>query len=399
MSAIRPIKTEQDYELALARVDEIFDAEPDTAEGDELDVLTTLVEAYEEDRFPVGLPSAIAAIKFRMEQEDLSQADLKPYIGSSAKVSEILSGKRQLTLKMVRALNEHLGIPADVLIRSGTVPDNFQSIDWQRFPLAEMAKLGWIPSAKDIKDRAEEIMRDLIERAGGCNALGFALYRKNDASRKNAKTNPYALKAWCIYVLAKARETTLDRKYIPGTVTLEFLREVAKLSSQDGGPKLAQEFLAEHGIALVIAQRLKNTHLDGAAMITAEGRPVIGVTLRYDRIDNFWFCLLHELAHLGRHIDNGQGEFFVDDLTLAAGEDPREKEADEWAEEGLIPAELWDRHPVRTKPSGMNIISLAGTLQIHPAIVAGRVRHERKNYNLFSHFVGQGEVSKHLSFA
>jgi HTH-type transcriptional regulator / antitoxin HigA len=398
MSTIRPIKTEKDYELALARVDEIFDAKPDTSEGDELDVLTTLIEAYEDDHFPVGLPDPIAAIKFRMEQQELTQADLKPYLGGSAKVSEVLSGKRELTLKMIRALNEHLGIPAEVLIRGGSMPSDLEAIDWQRFPLSEMAKLGWIESARDLKDRAEEIMRGLIERAGGCNTLGFALYRKNDTARKNAKTNPYALKAWCIYVLAKAREAELSGKYKPGTVTPEFLLEVAKLSSRDEGPRLAQEFLAQHGIALVIAHRLKGTHLDGAAMITPEGRPVIGMTLRYDRIDNFWFCLLHELAHIGRHIENGQGEFFVDDLSLAAGEDRREQEADEWAEEGLIPAELWNSHPVRTKPTVTNTISLANTLGVHPAIIAGRVRHESDNYNLLSHFVGQGEVSKHLSF-
>ena len=87
MSAIRPLKTDKDYELALARVDEIFDAEPDTAEGDELDVLTTLIEAYEDVHFPIEMPSPISAIKFRMEQEELSQADLNPYFGSSAKVA------------------------------------------------------------------------------------------------------------------------------------------------------------------------------------------------------------------------------------------------------------------------------------------------------------------------
>ena len=399
MSTIRPIRTDQDYQAVLARVGDIFEAEPDTAEGDELDVLTTLISAYEDQHYPIELPDPITAIKFRMEQQGLSQSDLKPYIGTSSKVSEVLSGKRPLTLKMICALNEHLGIPAEVLIRSGSMPDDLTDIDWQRFPLNEMAKLGWIKGACDLMDRAEEIMRDLIARAGGCATLPAVLYRKNDSSRKNAKMNPYALKAWCIYVLAKGREANLAGEYVPGSITLEFLGEVARLSSREEGPRVAQEFLSAHGIALIPAERLNNTHLDGAAMITPEGRPVIGMTLRYDRIDNFWFCLLHELAHVGKHIESGRGDFFVDDLKLDSAGDQLEAEADEWAVEASIPRKRWTAHPISVRATSNNVISLAQSLQIHPAIVAGRVRFLNKNYQLLSSFVGVGEVTKYLNFA
>ena len=97
----------------------------------------------------------------------------------------------------------------------------------------------------------------------------------------------------------------------------------------------AREFLAGHGIALRVERHLPKTHLDGAALRLPGKPPVIGLTLRHDRIDNFWFCLLHELAHLGRHLD-GRAEGFVDDLDLP-GDDAREAEADEWAQEALIP--------------------------------------------------------------
>ena len=114
---INPIRTEKDYESACVRIDELMDAVPGSAEYDELDVLTDLVERYENKHEPMGYPSPIAAIEFRMEQGMLSPEDLVPFIGSRVKVSEVLSGKRSITLPMARALHEHLGIPAEVLIR------------------------------------------------------------------------------------------------------------------------------------------------------------------------------------------------------------------------------------------------------------------------------------------
>lgn len=117
MSAIKPVRTEEDYEEALARIDALMDAAPGSPEGDELDVLADLVELYESRREPMGYPSPLAAIEFRMEQAGLSPRDLIPFIGSRAKVSEVLSGKRAITMPMARALYEHLGIRADVLLR------------------------------------------------------------------------------------------------------------------------------------------------------------------------------------------------------------------------------------------------------------------------------------------
>ena len=143
---------------------------------------------------------------------------------------------------------------------------------------------------------------------------------------------------------------------------------------------------------------LPRTHLDGAALRLASGRPVIGLTLRYDRIDNFWFCLLHELAHVGLHLDSDKDVAFVDDHTLRdiedGGQNPKEKEADEWAENALIPEAVWESSPVRAKPTAMGVISLAQSLQVHPAIIAGRIRHERRNYRLLSQFVGTGQVRR-----
>lgn len=117
MKNIKLIKTAEDYSLALKKIDSLFDAEPDTEKGDELELLVTLIEIYEKDHFPISNPSPLEAIKFRMDQMNLTPKDLIQYIGSKSKVSEVLSGKRTLSLNMIRRLNEGLGIPAEVLIQ------------------------------------------------------------------------------------------------------------------------------------------------------------------------------------------------------------------------------------------------------------------------------------------
>src|SRR5215469_15087037 len=108
---IRPIKNRKDYDTALARIEELMDAKAGSAEADELEVLSTLVDLYEDQHFPIDLPTPIDAIKFRMDQQGLANRDLEPFIGSRAKVSEVLSGKRGLSLQMIRALHDNLGIP------------------------------------------------------------------------------------------------------------------------------------------------------------------------------------------------------------------------------------------------------------------------------------------------
>src|SRR5580698_9818158 len=111
------IKTESDYTAALARVEKLMEAKPNTAQGDELEVLSLLVHDYEERVFPIDKPDPVAAIRFRMEQQGLTNKDLVPFLGSRSRVSEVLSGRRSLSLKMIRALAGGLRIPADVLLQ------------------------------------------------------------------------------------------------------------------------------------------------------------------------------------------------------------------------------------------------------------------------------------------
>jgi HTH-type transcriptional regulator/antitoxin HigA len=114
---IKPIRTKTDHRNALKEIEKLMNAQAGTPEGERLDVLATLVEAYERKHFPMDLPDAVEAIKFRMEQSGLAPKDLVPIIGRLNRVYEILSRKRPLTLPMIRALHEKLGIPSELLIR------------------------------------------------------------------------------------------------------------------------------------------------------------------------------------------------------------------------------------------------------------------------------------------
>jgi len=117
MMNIRPIKTEADYQAALRQIERLFEAKLNTPEGDSLEVLTTLVEAYEDRHYSIPLPDPVEAIRYYMETRSLTRRDLEPYIGTRARVSEVLNRKRPLSLGMIRKLNAGLGIPAEVLIQ------------------------------------------------------------------------------------------------------------------------------------------------------------------------------------------------------------------------------------------------------------------------------------------
>jgi HTH-type transcriptional regulator/antitoxin HigA len=114
---IKPIKTDADYRAALKEVETLMMAEPNTLDGEKLDVLVTLIEAYERKHFPLDLPDPVEAIKFEMEQKGLTVKDLEPMIGKSNRVYEVLNRKRSLTLKMIWKLHQELGIPAESLIK------------------------------------------------------------------------------------------------------------------------------------------------------------------------------------------------------------------------------------------------------------------------------------------
>ncbi len=120
---INPIKTELDYDLALDRVNQIFEAAPNSEEADELDILVTLIEKYELQHYPIPAPDPIEAIKFMMEQNSMNDGDLGKILNSRSRVSELFSRKRALTIKQIRVLHKKLHIPAEILIQEYTLSE------------------------------------------------------------------------------------------------------------------------------------------------------------------------------------------------------------------------------------------------------------------------------------
>jgi len=385
------IKNETDYEETLSALEGLLDLDPvpGTPENEKLELLTLLVENYESRQYQFISPKPIEAIKFRMEQQKLNPRDLIPYIGSRSKVSEVLSGKRSLTLSMIRALSSGLGIPANVLIQE----QNQDDIDWDRFPIKQMITWGWIPAPEHPRStHSEEILRPFFAEAGNLQ-LQAVFYRSSSHIRSGRSMDDYALTAWSARILARASANPPAVKYKTGTLTEKFLREVAQLSISETGPLLARDLLREQGIQVVVERHLPRTYLDGAIIMTDKLSPVIGLTLRHDRIDNFWFTLTHELAHLSLHLDN-ESSIFYDDLDMEAEDDPREREADYLAGAVLIPDEAWKQSPASHLRSPEAAEHLAKQLNIHPAIVAGRMRHDLKAYRLLNNLVGHKKVRR-----
>jgi len=395
---IRPVKTEKDYDAALARIEELWAAVPETPEGDELDILLTLVSVYEDENHPVPPPSPIEAIKFMMEQKGLKQADLVEYIGSRPRVSEILNGKRNLTLSMIRSLNKGLGIPAEILIADGSsLPKGGEAIDWSSFPVREIVKKGWVSSGYDHKTQPEEIMRDLMTQAGFADDYyqdTAACFRQG--SYRGANSNPQAVYAWLLAARARAGKLKCNVDFKRDEIDESFISKIAHLSVLKDAPLFAKEFLLSKGIKLVVVEHLNKTHIDGALMIDSTGTPIVTLSLRYDRMDNFWFTLAHELAHLVLgHVYKTEGMCIVDDLeSVSSSPDEDEKEASRVATEALMPRELWENHPARLSAEIKDVRAFARKADIHHSIVAGRIRFERGDYSLLTRYVGQGQVRK-----
>jgi len=393
------IKDENEYTQALERIEALM-AEDLGYEGErELELLGHLVDKYEQEHYPIDYPDPISAIKHRMEDLGLRQKDLAAIIGSHSKVSEVLRKKRRLSLSMIRALHKHLGIPAEVLLEEDPpgVPDEEPDIDWQRFPLREIVCRGWVGHIqRNLKEHAEEIVRCLWSYAGGQWAPNGPSLMFRQGGYRGRSADAYALQAWLLTIMAKARafdqycEQPLG-EYRAENLTQENLSHLARLSKAgEEGPKLAMNYLAELGIKLVFERHFQRTYLDGACAVLDGETPVIGMTIRNDRIDAFWFTLLHELAHLKLHITPEHRLILDEDIQNIV--DEKEQEASDFAASAMIPEDVWKEHPARISAKKVDIIDLARQLDVHPALIAGHVRFERNNYKLLHTMVGYGEL-------
>ena len=395
------IKTDEEYRAALEHAERLIGLDPiaGTLEAEELELLTFLINKYEKERFPISMPDPIEAIKFRMEQQGLRLSDLVPYFGSKSKVSEVLNRKRTLSLSMIRLLNRDFGIPAEVLIaESGRgLPEEARGVDWHRFPLAEIITKGWVRfdgSLHEARERAEEILRDFFTEANLRTIPNGVYFRKT--VRSDSAVDEYALAVWYAKAQIDQKEIEVEKKFERDDLSDAFFNDLRKVSYLDEGPLLAREFLSKSGIRIVVVPHLKGTRLDGAVFRNDDGEPVIALSLRYDRLDNFWFTLFHELSHLRLHLVNADDQFF-DDLGTTCNISEAECEADNFAQERLIKEEEWKPF-YNTFVTECEIIDFARKLRISPSIIAGRIQKERGDFSVFRGVLGQKKVRKLFGF-
>jgi HTH-type transcriptional regulator/antitoxin HigA len=305
---------------------------------------------------------------------------------------------------MIRSLSESLGIPTEVLVQpiqefsqAGHNELSGDSADWEKFPFREMQRRGWIPTPS--LDAPDAQVRSFLARAGNV-AVSAPMFRRrlrglgiNEIDERAA----YATFAWTTRIIQRASERkNALQKFELNSLNEDFLRNLCLLSRDTDGPIKAIAAVESIGICVVIEPQLTGTLVDGSALLSRTSQPVIGLTLRYDRIDYFWFTLLHELAHVWKHL-NSPNDNFVDRIDAEDSKDRAEKEANRIARDALIPRHEWTKSAARLSPSPRTVAEFAHDIGVHPAIVAGRIRHETGDFKKFSRLLGQGEVRRLFS--
>ena len=387
---IKILKTETEYEDALKRVETIMDQDsPSNEDLDEMELLVLLIEKYEEEHYPISSPDPVEYLKFIMDKDGLTKKDMVKYIGSPSKVSEVLSYKVKLSLNMIHNLNEGLGIPLEILSRpydkkeiKGKYPPEYYAC------FNELVKRNYFPSftgtLSEAKERKDELLAALINGF----KMGEQCYCRKT---KNTEIDHFALFAWQCRIkqlISSEQLPDFKKDKLPET----FLRDVARLSYYADGCKLVKEHLNKFGIHFVILKHLPKTNLDGAVFMFKK-HPVVALTLRYNREDNFWFTLLHELAHVILHLKDENTSFFDDTADEKSGTiEDFEQKANAEAQNALIPDRIWNQY----KSAGYSIDDLSNKLQVAPSIIAGRIRFETQNYQRYSELVYKNDIRKKL---
>lgn len=343
--------------------------------------LSHLPKVLIQARIGKGLSQKDLAEKLGMTMQQIQRYEASKYMGASlARLIEI-SNILEVSVKEVWGGENESG-------DSIFVWENDSFIDWKSFPIKEMIQRGWVSPKNE--QTPVQLVKEYFTNTAGAQYV-TALHRKK--FHGGNKPNEYALLAWQARVLDKARQEHENGLVSDFELNDSWLKELVHLSVEDDAPRKAKEYLAAKGIALVVEKHLQGTYLDGAAMLLETSNPVVALTLRHDRLDNFWFVLFHELGHVFQHLFNSLSmDFFDETNDESGGEDDIEKEADLFALNALIPESDWDDCLSKFSITKEAVEIDAKSLGVHPSIVAGRIRKERNNYTLLNDSIGRGEV-------
>lgn len=337
-------------------------------------------------RIASGMSQTDLAEKLGMKPQQVQRYEATDYMGAS--LGRLIEISKALGVKASESFEGPKQATGSVFMWS-----NADDIVWSQLPYKEMIKRKWVdlPRGADPIERVKEYFL----RAAGPQ-FATALHRKK--MRSGNVPNEYALLAWQARILERARSKIEAGEVGVFELDDRWLPELVHLTKREDGPKQVRDLLAKKGIVLIVERHLPGSYLDGAAMLVDGDTPVVGLTLRYDRLDNFWFVLMHELGHVFQHLFDGLRFDFFDEEDSIGG-DAIEAEADRFALSTLIPEELWNQCLSRFALSEEAVKIDADTIGIDPSIVAGRIRKERGNYTILNDLVGQGQVRSQLEEA
>jgi HTH-type transcriptional regulator/antitoxin HigA len=328
----------------------------------------------------------------------MSQKDLGDFLGVAEQQIQRYEADRYRMASLDRltevadALNVHI-VERAQLVGSAKL-DSVDPSVWQAFPLAEMYKRGWFEDFSGTLSQAKKAAGDLIPaflHGAHSQFAPMALHRKS--VRSSGQIHEAAIAAWEARVRTLADRNPPDQAFDRDRLTADWVRGLVGLSLEDNGPRLAADYLRDAGISLVIERHLPGTLLDGAALASADHHAIVAMTLRHDRLDNFWFTLLHEIGHLKLHIRLGEYAAIFDDNDAPAA-DEIEQDADYFAQEALIPEASWNQAVSRFTRNEKAVLGDAKRFGVSPAVIAGRIRRDANDYTLFRTLVGNGEVRR-----
>jgi HTH-type transcriptional regulator / antitoxin HigA len=374
---------------------QIADLEAELAEYDllklgqvafsETSSLSELPRVLVQARIAKGLTQTDLAEHLNMKPQQVQRYEATNYM--SASLSRLIEVASKLDVKISESFEASNAAPSGSIFAWHDPSD----VSWSRLPFKEMIKRNWLEILPG-QSAVDATRQFFITMAGP--QFATALHRKK--VRSGNVPNEFALLAWQARVLGLARNLS-ETGYIKSfDYNDTWLNELVQLTRLKDGPRQARELLAERGIVLVIERHLPGTYLDGAAMLSSFGQPVIGLTLRYDRLDNFWFVLFHELGHVFKHLFDSLKFDFFDEEENGSKTDNIEQEADDFALNTLIPPDAWAQCLSRFAMTEEAVRIDAANLGIDPSVIAGRIRKERNNYLILNDLVGHNSVRVQL---
>jgi HTH-type transcriptional regulator/antitoxin HigA len=326
----------------------------------------------------------------------MSQKDLADYLGMKEQQVQRYEAERYRSASLDRLVEVSDALGVRIHKRAELIGDNdLSSIDpaaWNTFPVAEMYKRGWFEDFAGTMSQARKAAAKLIPAFlvhAQAHYAPAALHRKS--VRASGQVHEAAIVAWEARVRQLAQRSPPEAAFDRDRIDSDWLKGLLALTLLTDGPAKAVDYLLDAGIALIIERQLPGTLLDGAALCSLDRHAIIALTLRHDRLDNFWFTLFHEIGHLKLHIGRGDLAAIFDD-TDAPAATSIEEEADYFAQEALLPSDQWKIGASRYARTEKAVLVDARRFGVGPAIIAGRIRREAGDYTLLRGLVGNGQV-------